>query len=368
MKDLLKQNLTDLAYTEYEDLPELPERAQVLAAEINVYKAQAGAAIIEIGRRLTEAKELLDHGQWLPWLRDRVEFSDSTAQRFMRLSKEYPNPSALTNLGVAKALALLALPPSDRDDFAAEPHVVNGEEKTVSEMSSRELAQAIRQRDQALKDKQEAEKNYKAEWEKNEELGLELEKLREEKESAAEPVREELERTKTAAEAREKELSKEILHFESDKADLEEKLQKAKEAKKKAEEKYKALKENPGADPEVLADLKAKAEQAVRAEAEAASAKKLKELVTQRDRAAEEQEAIRRAKEEAEAKIASLEKQLAMADPAVKEFQIYYQDFQETYNKMSGLLMKIEKNNQKTGAKLRTAMKAALTALLEKAG
>ena len=59
-----------------------PRPIEVITAEIWLYKQQAGAAILEIGRRLNEAKAQLSHGEWLPWLEEKVEFSEVTAQRF----------------------------------------------------------------------------------------------------------------------------------------------------------------------------------------------------------------------------------------------------------------------------------------------
>ena len=94
----------------------------VITEEILYYKDQAGSAILQIGRRLIEAKEKLDHGDWLPWLEQKVEFSERQAQNFMRLAREYPNPQPVADLGARKALALLAVAPEDRDAFLNEPH------------------------------------------------------------------------------------------------------------------------------------------------------------------------------------------------------------------------------------------------------
>jgi len=121
----------------------------VIETEILWYKQQAGTAILEIGARLIEAKRQLGHGEWIAWLRDKVDFSDRSAQNFMRLAKEYRNPQTVADLGASKALALLDLPESERDGFLSESHTVNWAEKTVSEMSKRELEQAIRERDKA---------------------------------------------------------------------------------------------------------------------------------------------------------------------------------------------------------------------------
>ena len=62
----------------------------------------------------------------------------------MRLAREWTNQTALSDLGATKALTLLALPPEERETFMAENHMVDGEEKTVIDMTSRELEKAIR--------------------------------------------------------------------------------------------------------------------------------------------------------------------------------------------------------------------------------
>ena len=117
---------------------------EVITEDIIRHKSQAGDAILSIGACLNEAKAILTHGEWLPWLTEQVEFSERTAQRFMRLANEWTNPTALSDLGASKALSLLAIPAADRDQFIETPHEVNGEEKLVIDMTSRELEQAIK--------------------------------------------------------------------------------------------------------------------------------------------------------------------------------------------------------------------------------
>jgi hypothetical protein len=41
---------------------------------------------VACGRLLIEAKDLLDHGQWLPWLRDHCQVPERSAQRYMDLA------------------------------------------------------------------------------------------------------------------------------------------------------------------------------------------------------------------------------------------------------------------------------------------
>lgn len=130
---------------------------EVITEEILSLKQTAGSAILSIGDRLIEAKGMLTHGEWLSWLEDRVEFTERTAQRFMRLAREWRNPTALSDLGATKALTLLALPLEEREKFIKEVHVVNGEEKSVSDMTSRELEQAVKDAEQARADARTAE-------------------------------------------------------------------------------------------------------------------------------------------------------------------------------------------------------------------
>ena len=130
-----------------ESAPVETERGiETITEEIIFYKNVGGQAVIEIGRRLTEAKAQLKHGEWLPWLREKVEFSETSAQNFMRIAREYGNTHLVGDLGASKALVLLALSPVERDEFLSEKHDVRGAEKTVPEMSARELEEAIRQR------------------------------------------------------------------------------------------------------------------------------------------------------------------------------------------------------------------------------
>ena len=88
----------------------LQEEAAPQVRDINVIteeilslkKKKKGSAILSIGDRLIEAKGMLTHGEWLSWLEDRVEFTERTAQRFMRLAREWRNPTVLSDLGATK--------------------------------------------------------------------------------------------------------------------------------------------------------------------------------------------------------------------------------------------------------------------------
>ena len=102
--------------------PASERNIEAITSEILQLKNDAGNAILGIGQRLLEAKAILPHGEWLPWLTEQVEFSERQAQRFMKLAQEWANPTALSDLGATKALALLALPPEERQKFLSENH------------------------------------------------------------------------------------------------------------------------------------------------------------------------------------------------------------------------------------------------------
>ena len=69
------------------------------------------AHAIRAGELLQQAKELLKHGEWAPWLAENCEFSARTARNYMRLA-EHKNELAKRQdnaiLTVSGALALLA--------------------------------------------------------------------------------------------------------------------------------------------------------------------------------------------------------------------------------------------------------------------
>jgi hypothetical protein len=68
---------------------------------------------LRAGQLLVEARALVAHGEWLPWL-SRVDISERQAQRYMRLAANRPmleaNPSFETDLTITDALALIAKP------------------------------------------------------------------------------------------------------------------------------------------------------------------------------------------------------------------------------------------------------------------
>lgn len=310
---------------------EIARSIENITEEIQELKAEAQCTavyyICKIGKRLAEAKSILPHGEWAEWLTNKVEFSQRTASDFMRIYKEYGsdqtslfggNSQAIANLGYTKALQLLAIPAAEREEFV--------EENDVEELSTRQLADLIRERDEALK--------------KAEETGR---------------LREQLDIANSRAKKSESEAAvaaQKLSEATAEKSRIEERL-------RSEREKVKKLKNNPNIPDELKDKLKQEAE----AEAENKLAEQTRELDERIAKAKAEVENAQRAKEAAEAKAAELEKKLSMSDPAVTEFKSSFEQVQIFNGKCLEIIKRVE--NAETSNKLRAAMMAFLSQALE---
>lgn len=323
--------------------------------EIIFYKSVGGQAVIEIGKRLAEAKAQLKHGEWLPWLSEKVEFSETSAQRFMQLAREYGNTSLVGDLGTSKALALLALPASERENFASEKHLINGEEKSVAEMSKRELEEAVRQQKIAEAERNEARRALEAQRKETEEANAKVQAAQD----AADAARAEVENaqgTALAAQERAAELEREL----------------------------KALREQPvdvavqtvDASEEQIAAAVAEAKKDAEAEKTEALGKKAEELKKAKDELkkakaemAAAAEALKKAEDERTALRETLEKTkksaAAMDNKALAEFSVLFRQAQETVNRMTEIVDELDEESR---PKIYRALDALAQLIKEKAG
>lgn len=309
----------------------------IIGAEIRGLTQQAKTMTlwfgIEIGRRLTEAKEMLEHGQWLAYLKEQTEFSRSSAGRLMTLYKEYgaaqtslfgaeANYPTLNNLSISNALRLLAVPEDEREEFA--------EKHDVEHMSARELDELIKQRDEAEKRAAKAE----------------------------EQVQQAADGAAKADEQYQK--AKQELHL------LREKLENAEAQKSAAEKELSELRERP-VEVAVEVDEKAVAEAvtAARAKNDAEWAEKMAKVKNELSEAglkAEKLKAkIKKAEEKAEEKAAELEKlkkSQTLSDPNTAVFKQIFEQVQEDFNKLHGSLLKVRASDPDTAEKLTAAVRA----------
>lgn len=309
----------------------------IIGAEIRGLTQQAKTMTlwfgIEIGRRLTEAKEMLEHGQWLAYLKEQTEFSRSSAGRLMTLYKEYgaaqtslfgaeTNYPTLNNLSISNALRLLAVPEDEREEFAAE--------HDVEHMSARELDELIKQRDEAEKRAAKAE----------------------------EQVQQAADGAAKADEQYQK--AKQELHL------LREKLENAEAQKSAAEKELSELRERP-VEVAVEVDEKAveEAVTAARAKNDAEWAEKMAKVKNELSEAglkAEKLKAkIKKAEEKAAASAAELEKlkkSQTLNDPNTAVFKQIFEQVQEDFNKLHGSLLKVRASDPDTAQKLTAAVRA----------
>lgn len=303
---------------------------EAITREILDAKRRGGEAILTIGRCLSEAKQALPHGEWLPWLTEQVEFSPRTAQNFMRLAREWSNTQALADLGAAKALTLLALPTEEREAFISENHVVDGEEKTVIDMTSRELERAIRERKEA----QEVAAKAQAEA------------------SAAEQARAKMEEDMKLLNAR---LS-----------GAQEDREQAAQAVARLEAQLAELKEKP-VDVAVETVVDQAAIEKARAEAVAGMQAKLDQAREAKKRAEDKQKIAEEALEQARLQLeeqAREEKKAALgADKDLAQFEVLFDQTQSNVYKMQGILLKVRGRDETAAGKLCKAIRALAEAV-----
>lgn len=285
----------------------------MVAAEIRTFTASMLNNIIEIGRRMVEAKEMLPYGAFGKWIQENTGYSVSTANNFMRIYTEYgaaqgslfggeTECQTFGKLSYTKALALLALPAGEREAFV--------ESHDVDAMSTRQLQQAIRERDEArqeaegtalrLQELEEARDKIAEAYQAAErEKGQLRERLRELEEKGAEPAAVDPAEIEAAVDAALADQAKENAR------QMQELQEKLRSATLQGEELQKKL----GKVKADLAEAKQRAK-ADKAEGEAA-------YRSAADAAKVEAEA---AKREAE----RLRKELAMADPVTAEFKAHF--------------------------------------------
>jgi hypothetical protein len=90
-------------------LPMLAVEIRKAHADVQEAAKTAAQRAIEAGHALIEAKELVDHGGWLPWLRENCALADRTARLYMQVARSGVNSATLANLGLQAAAKTVVL-------------------------------------------------------------------------------------------------------------------------------------------------------------------------------------------------------------------------------------------------------------------
>lgn len=290
---------------------------EAITGDILEAQRKGGEAVLTIGRCLIEAKDMLRHGEWLPWLAEKVGYSEKTAQNFMRLAREFSNPQAIADLGATKALKLLALPADEREQFVSDHNVID--------MTTRQLEAAIKERDEARAHAQQAEQERSEAQQSAQKLQETLHDVLEDRSDAyqrLEKLTEELDELK----ARPVEVAVEAVVDQ-------EAIDKAKD--------------------EARAEMQAKLD---KAKEEAAKAKRRQKEAEAAAKLAESQfQDAERARKNA----------VLSADEDMAAFKVLFNQSQDNANKMRGILLKFRGRKDQTAAQ---GVEKALKALAEAIG
>lgn len=300
---------------------------QTVTTEIRTLHRQAQGMIlnyaIEIGRRLKEAKSLLEHGEWGEWLENEVDFSRSTANNFMKIFEEYgakqvslfgdANSQTLGNLPYTHALKLLAVPAEEREEFVEEHH--------VEDLSSRELDRLIKERDAAVRRAEESEERELAQADALAELDALRNKVETQEQMAGEG--------RAALHQMEEKVAAAQEHLDKEK-------KKAKEREDQLRRELEEARSNPEVPEEVLQKLRAEVEEASSASVEKA-----------------QKEA-----QEAKAALEQARKDLALADGDMAVFKELFRRVQEDFGLMTDAIRRIQGKDPENAKKLRNAVQA----------
>ena len=300
---------------------------EAITGEILEAKRAGGEAILTIGRCLIEAKEKLPHGEWLPWLNEQVDLSERTAQKFMKLAREWSNPNTLAGGGASKALMLLAVPEGDREQFIQDHNVID--------MSARQLEQAIKERDEARAAAEHAQADA----------------------AAAEQARAKMADDMRLLNAR----------LEGSREDRDQAIRDREQAIQDADRLEKELAELKARPVDVAVETVVDQEAIDKATAEVRAEMKEK-LKIARSQRREAEEALAAAREQLEHLRKEDKRAELSSDKDLAQFELLFSQAQETVNKMHGILMKVRSRDEDAAGRLGKALKALAEAVGRCAG
>ncbi len=356
------------------NVTEIERTPEVIAAEIRYIKERVASEVangaFEIGRKLCEVKDKIPHGEWGQWLRDNVDYSETTAQDAMRLYPEYGSEQINILLGTSPAdlfggvapSKLLAMAPLCDEERAR--LVISGE---VDQLSVRDIKALVAENKRLNEEAQKVSAE-------NEELG-----------KALDASDGDLSTLRREYDKRQEEIGEKDLQINA----LSEKLSKEKEradsasaALEKAKKKIDKLNNTPLQTVEVIRNEPTEEQiAAIRAAADKAAEEKYRQSIESLSGDLETREkaldtAKAEAQKEAEAKIENLRAELDAAHKAEVEklrlrtnkhaaaINFYAQEITEKLQKIAEKLVVLESEDPVLAQKFRGAVGKMISPLL----
>ena len=312
------------------DINTITSEIHYIQNDVQQYAAQGA---LKIGERLCEAKELLGHGEFLPWIKEEFGWTDRTAQKLMAVYREFGdsqkslfgpeiNTKTYSDLPVSKLYLLISVPESEREDFV--------KENNVAEMSVREMEKLLREKKEAEDESREAHAELNKLADKYAALSAVASEQEKELKAAQADVSASIEAAKKEAAA---EAEKARRAAEKAQKAAEAEVKKARDEAEAAKKDLQQLRDNPEIPQEVMDKLKAQ---------------------------------FGKAAEEAEARARAAEAKLKTADPDVAMFKLHFDNLQKTAASMAQLITKMKQSgNADMAAKLSRAACAVLERVKE---
>ena len=288
------------------DINTITSEIHYIQNDVQQYAAQGA---LKIGERLCEAKELLGHGEFLPWIKDEFGWTDRTAQKLMAVYREFGdsqkslfgpeiNTKTYSDLPVSKLYLLISVPESEREDFV--------KENNVAEMSVREMEKLLREKKEAEDESREAHAELNKLADKYAALSAVASEQEKELKAAQADVSASIEAAKKEAAA---EAEKARRAAEKAQKAAEAEVKKARDEAEAAKKDLQQLRDNPEIPQEVMDKLKAQ---------------------------------FGKAAEEAEARAREAEAKLKVSDPDVAMFKLHFDNLQKTAASMAQLITKMK--------------------------
>ena len=134
--DNAEEQTTDIVETQTADITEFS--IDTITSEILTLKNNISINIIKIGKMLNIVKDNIEYGEFGKWLEEKVDFSQKTAEKFMKIAVEFSESKLPTNLGHEKLYLLAGVETEEREQLM--------QEYNVSDMTTRELENIIKEK------------------------------------------------------------------------------------------------------------------------------------------------------------------------------------------------------------------------------